>query len=129
MRLALSKDKLNHEPVAHKDDNGHHHSLNDHLTGTAKMAAEMAREFGCEEWGRLAGLWHDLGKFSKDFQEMIRFSTEPDSAAVTRHGRVDHSTAGGIYAVEKFGVIGRVLAYVIAGHHAGLPDLGFVRRV
>lgn len=65
----MNKDDLNYdEPVAHIDDNGRHHSLNDHLFGTAKMAADMAREFGCDEGGRLAGLWHDLGKFSEDFQ-------------------------------------------------------------
>ena len=37
-------------------------------------------------------------------------------------GRVDHSTAGAIYAIEKLGLQGRILAYLIAGHHAGLPD-------
>ena len=58
VRLALDKDDLHYDgPVAHKDDNGRHHSLNDHLYGTAKMAAEMAREFGCDEWGRIAGLY------------------------------------------------------------------------
>lgn len=118
----MNKVGLNDESIAHKDDNGRLHSLNDHLYGTAKMAAGMAREFGCDEWGRLAGLWHDLGKFSEDFQEMIHSSAGPGSAAVIKHVRVDHSTAGGIYAVEKIGMIGRVLAYVIAGHHAGLPD-------
>jgi CRISPR-associated endonuclease/helicase Cas3 len=36
--------------------------------------------------------------------------------------RVDHSTAGGLHAVERFGPGGRLLPYVAAGHHAGLPD-------
>jgi CRISPR-associated endonuclease/helicase Cas3 len=44
----------------------------EHLRGTAELAASFAAEFGCWEWGRLAGLWHDLGKYSKDFQEITK---------------------------------------------------------
>jgi len=35
----------------------------EHLKGTAELAASFAAEFGCGEWGRIAGLWHDVGKF------------------------------------------------------------------
>ncbi len=35
---------------------------------------------------------------------------------------IDHSTAGAIHAIRQFGAHGRILAYLIAGHHAGLPD-------
>jgi CRISPR-associated endonuclease/helicase Cas3 len=34
------------------------HWLEEHLKGTAKLAKEFASEFGCGEWGYLAGLWH-----------------------------------------------------------------------
>ena len=37
-------------------------------------------------------------------------------------GKIDHSSAGALYAVQKSGQIGKILAYLIAGHHAGLPD-------
>jgi CRISPR-associated endonuclease/helicase Cas3 len=37
-------------------------------------------------------------------------------------GRVDHSTAGALHAIEQLNMAGRILAYQIAGHHAGLPD-------
>jgi len=37
-------------------------------------------------------------------------------------GRVDHSTAGALHAIELHGILGRIPAYCIAGHHAGLPD-------
>ena len=33
------------------------HQLEDHLKGTAQLAASFAGEFGCSEWGYLAGLW------------------------------------------------------------------------
>lgn len=55
---------MNHsdEPIAHVSVDSRVHLLREHLEGTAKLAAEFAAEFGAEEWGRLAGLWHDLGK-------------------------------------------------------------------
>ncbi|NTV06818.1 MAG: CRISPR-associated helicase Cas3' [Chlorobiaceae bacterium] len=37
-------------------------------------------------------------------------------------GRIDHSAAGAMLAVEKNSSIGRILGYLIAGHHTGLPD-------
>ena len=30
----------------------------EHLKGTAELAKKFAEEFGCGEWGYLAGLWH-----------------------------------------------------------------------
>jgi CRISPR-associated endonuclease/helicase Cas3 len=37
-------------------------------------------------------------------------------------GRIDHSAAGAILAAKKNKGIGRILGYLIAGHHTGLPD-------
>jgi len=37
--------------------------LEDHLQGVADRAAQFAEAFGAGGWGKLAGLWHDLGKF------------------------------------------------------------------
>lgn len=96
------------------------HCLEEHLKGTAKLAASFAAEFGCGEWGRIAGLWHDLGKYSEDFQKMLLDSV--DAHIETKSGRVNHSTAGAIHSVEKFNMPGRIFSYLIAGHHAGLTD-------
>jgi CRISPR-associated endonuclease/helicase Cas3 len=65
-------------------------------------------------------LWHDLGKYSDDFQKMILASA--DAHIETKSGRVDHSTAGAIHSFEKFNIPGRIFSYLIAGHHAGLAD-------
>ncbi|MDI6722562.1 MAG: CRISPR-associated helicase Cas3', partial [Candidatus Aenigmarchaeota archaeon] len=59
-------------------------------------------------------------KYSQEFQNMLLATT--DAHIETKKGRVDHSTAGAIYAVEKFKRPGRIFSYLIAGHHAGLPD-------
>ena len=96
------------------------HLLEEHLNGTADLAKSFADEFNCGEWGYLAGLWHDIGKYSDDFQNMLLASA--DAHIETSPGRVDHSTAGGIYAVEKFNNGGRIFSYLVAGHHAGLTD-------
>ncbi len=62
------------EYLAHvSEDKSRFHLLEDHLTGVADWASVMAAEFGASEWAYLAGLWHDLGKYSHEFQSMILF--------------------------------------------------------
>lgn len=43
----------------------------------AELARGFADAFGAGEWGYLAGLWHDLGKYSDNPQMPIRWHTEP----------------------------------------------------
>jgi CRISPR-associated endonuclease/helicase Cas3 len=109
------------EPVAHVTEKGSTHSLREHLFGTAERAAVFAGGFGFYQWGRLTGLWHDLGKYSPAFQKKIHAAMDPE-AHLEAKARVDHSTAGGLKAIQKFGLAGRILAYIAAGHHSGLPD-------
>jgi CRISPR-associated endonuclease/helicase Cas3 len=108
--------------IAHVAKDGRCHDLCDHLTGTAKRAKEAAQHFDSAAWAELAGLWHDLGKYSKDFQDMIRSASGIDAHIETQPGRVDHSTAGALLAMREFGNAGFPLAFVVAGHHAGLAD-------
>jgi HD superfamily phosphohydrolase YqeK len=37
--------------------------LEEHLTRVAELARQFARRFDAAEWGYLAGLWHDMGKY------------------------------------------------------------------
>ena len=118
------------KPIAHaaKDASGvwrDPHDLADHLTGVAALAACHARPFGGQDWGHLAGLWHDLGKYRKRFQRYIRLASGFEANAhITGEtlGKAPHSTAGAMLACERFGIPGRILGYLIAGHHAGLHD-------
>jgi CRISPR-associated endonuclease/helicase Cas3 len=100
------------------------HLLEDHLQHTAQRAQADAVDFGIGDWAFLAGLWHDLGKYHPAFQQMIRSHSgyDPEAHLEEQSGRVDHSTAGALYALEQLGRKGQVLAYCIAGHHAGLAD-------
>jgi len=112
--------------AAHINDQGGFHRLEDHLTQVGKRSAAFAKEFQSDQWAELAGRWHDLGKYSAAFQDMIRSANGIDahveSEAPQSGGKVNHSSAGALYAVEKLSIHGRLLAYLIAGHHAGLPD-------
>ena len=112
---------MNEEPIAHITEDGRIHTLRDHLYGTAERAAVFAAVFDFRQWGWLAGLWHDLGKYAQAFQIKLK-AAAGDESHLAAKARVDHSTAGGIHAVDRFGIGGRLFAYIAAGHHAGLPD-------
>lgn len=102
------------------------HDLCDHLQEVANRAEKFAQMFDSGDWARLAGLWHDLGKFLPDWQAYIRRETgyDEDGHLEGYNGRPNHSTAGAVLSLERFNASppGRILAYLIAGHHAGLPD-------
>lgn len=46
------------------------HELEEHLRAVADLAGEFATEFGHAEWGQLAGLWHDIGKYVAVFNNL-----------------------------------------------------------
>ncbi|MDQ6960971.1 MAG: CRISPR-associated helicase Cas3' [Mariprofundaceae bacterium] len=109
--------------AAHISESKQLHLLEDHLLKVAKRATENSIPFHSGQWAELAGRWHDLGKYSATFQKMIYEANGMD-AHIEPEGiqRRNHSTAGALYAVKQLGIAGHVLAYLIAGHHAGLPD-------
>lgn len=97
--------------------------LNEHLSQVAALAKEFADSFGGGAYGRLAGLWHDLGKYSFEFQDYLRRTSDVDATSEQFRGRIDHSTAGAQHAACVLPKpANRLIAYCIAGHHAGLPD-------
>ncbi|GHS96953.1 CRISPR-associated helicase/endonuclease Cas3 [Synergistales bacterium] len=88
-------------------------TLEAHLSAVSCLAQDAADEFGAGELAQAAGLLHDIGKATKDFQLRL-------------HGKkthVDHKTEGGRIAVKRYGKqLGKLLAYIICAHHGGLPD-------
>lgn len=103
--------------------------LIDHLQGVAARARCFSAPFGAPTLGELGGLWHDLGKYAPDWQQFIRAACGADKPGAEdahleddhpRHKGPDHSAAGALYALEKLGGGGPVLAQIIAAHHAGL---------
>jgi CRISPR-associated endonuclease/helicase Cas3 len=100
--------------------------LGDHLHAVAGRAEEFASAFGWGGAAGAAGLLHDIGKTSAQFQSYIRLVQAAAGVEHIRGG--DHSTAGARVAVERYGTLGRLLAFGIAGHHAGLADGGDLDR-
>ena len=99
--------------------------LQAHLEGVSKHAAASGASFHAGDWARVAGLWHDLGKYSDAFQSYLRTASSPDphiADAPHATGRIDHSTAGAQHAATHIDILGHLLAYSIAGHHSGLLD-------
>jgi len=96
--------------------------LEEHLKNVAEMARSFAESFNAGDWGYLAGLWHDIGKYSDEFQKMLGTEEGSDAHIETKFGRIDHSTAGAKHAHNSLKDKGKLLAYAIAGHHAGLLD-------
>lgn len=85
-------------------------TLLDHLMQVAETARGFAEEFHAGEWGYAAGLRHDRGKATVEYQRRLYGGP-----------KVDHSTAG---AQEIAGELelGKLLAACITGHHGGLAD-------
>ena len=96
--------------------------LEEHLKNVAEMARSFAESFSAGDWGYLAGLWHDIGKYSDEFQKMLGTEEGSDAHIETKFRRIDHSTAGAKHAHISLKDKGKLLAYAIAGHHAGLLD-------
>ncbi len=93
-------------------------SLANHLAAVAGGAEAFGEPIGIGKAAQLAGFLHDLGKYTPAFQARLAGSRD----------RVDHSTAGaalvrGLAGRGDDAVIAELIAYAIAGHHAGLPDM------
>ena len=88
--------------------------LEDHLDGTAQLAFIFASDFNNAEWGKVLGLWHDLGKYSDEFQEYIKKNSGFEEGE--RLGKTDHTSAAAILSKEIYPNLWPPIAYCIAGH-------------
>ena len=102
--------------------------LRRHLIRVAWLARRLAREARPADAAfaaaaRWAGLRHDLGKYNPVFQQMLF-----DAAKGRPRRRVAHAIYGAAEAVAHGRRTPTDLAFAIAGHHAGLPARGDLRR-
>ncbi len=90
--------------------------LAEHLGNVAGLSSARASRLGLCWTARMAGLYHDLGKYDPAFQRKLQGEAN----------RVDHSTAGAVVLLDQLkgrdGIPAQMIAYAILGHHAGLPD-------
>ena len=105
------------EYIAHVNEiTGKIQTVKEHSENTAKLCSDYA----IPEWKNYlynVGLLHDIGKYLENFQLRIK----------GKNIRVEHSICGAIEIkkIYKNPLLGIMAAYVIAGHHAGIPDGGY----
>lgn len=94
---------------------GEWHLLDKHLRDVAELAAEHAAVFGAGDIAWWAGILHDAGKASEEFQRYLKLCHEqPERKPPT----IDHKGAGFIRALNVF----EPLAVLVQAHHGGLID-------
>ena len=111
------------------------HLLSEHLKSVATLAQEFACKVDMPSAGYLAGLAHDLGKYSAVFQRYILSANgcipqeDPEYIDPVRNkGRIDHSTAGAqhiwniLAGNPKCVPMAQILALCVFSHHSGLQD-------
>ncbi len=85
--------------------------LKEHLKKTAALARQFAESFGEGDSGELLGLFHDAGKASKKFQDVLKGC---------EHG-INHEACGAFFLWQNKQ---KLLARVAYAHHKGIdPDI------
>lgn len=133
------------EYIAHiRVSDGECQALETHLLDVKKLAETFGAKQGIMHITGLAGMLHDLGKYTVEFQNyLIEAVNHPE--APPKRGSVDHSTAGGrmlydLYHKGKIerekGILAEIVGNAIISHHSYLhdylnPDLEspYLRRV
>ena len=114
--LAHIKKDLSGQPIAVQ-------TVSQHCHNTAKYAAQCLEPVSLSAVGYLAGLVHDAGKYTANFQNYL-------VSQIGQRGSVNHTFAGVRLLLERFfsadaedfsGVVSEILALAAGGHH-GLFD-------
>ncbi|MFR0734486.1 MAG: CRISPR-associated endonuclease Cas3'' [Oscillospiraceae bacterium] len=102
-----------------------------HLSRASELCQEFLSPLGYGAWGEVLGKFHDFGKYSEDFQQVLRREKThvnhagPGAALVFQaYGGWSHGGKGQNWAAK-------LLASVIASHHGelSLVDDGVLKRV
>lgn len=103
---------------------GHQLTVKDHLREVSELAFRYGAAFGCGETAALAGQFHDFGKYSESFQDLLS----------GRASKIDHAICGAAFLNQcakgkstAEGVFMPVLE-AINGHHDGLLAYGELRE-
>lgn len=105
--------------------------LVEHLRGVQQIAEQFGEKIGLKHVAGLAGLLHDLGKYTDAFQNYIHQAAFHPERSEKKRGEVDHSTAGGrlLFSMlhtsentfyEK--LLAEIVGNAIISHHSNLQD-------
>ena len=112
---------------AKSEQNGIRVSVSDHLHSVSEIAEKYGSFFEFQNAARIAGLFHDFGKYSEAFQSVLQG---------TRQG-VDHAVCGAVIlwrlsradqkSPQKTQKALIPVIEAVNGHHAGLMDFALLR--
>ena len=111
--------------IAHIDCDGRMQTIESHCINVAVYCFNIGKKIGLANVSYIAGLLHDVGKFSNKFQNYIKKATQGKQV---HRGEVNHSSAGGIFCKEIIQgttpievLLQEIISYAIISHH-GLND-------
>lgn len=117
--------------IAHiREEDGQIQTVEEHLQDVMELAEQHGAKIGVRHIAGLAGMLHDVGKYTKQFSNYI-WKAVYDPKNAPRRGSVDHATAGGrllykYFHKEKSTIFEKLLVEVIGNaiisHHAYLHD-------
>lgn len=107
------------EYAAHISYDGKIQTVDEHCLNTAKLCEKYTESIGGAEIGYLQGIFHDVGKNTKRFNDYIRGTLN------IPRGSIDHCYAGAKYLMENFSEnyqeVLKLISRTIISHH-GLHD-------
>ncbi len=109
-----------------RNSQGVRHRLDEHLLAVAQLAARFAEKFyhgRVRTLARLAGVFHDIGKVSTDFQNYLKAVEAGFLGEKTPHSPLGAVFCQSILPTFPFK---DDLALVVAGHHSGIPEIGML---
>lgn len=116
-------------------------TVQEHLEAVASLARTYGDPLGFGAHAELAGLLHDMGKFTTKFTEYLENAVIHGEIATTK---IDHSTAGAKYLYDNFynendyqQFVIEIVGMAILSHHSGLQNFvqldmstsDYIRRV
>lgn len=117
--------------IAHiRETDRQHQTVEEHLLGVKAVAESFGSKMEVSHIAGLAGMLHDMGKYTDTFRNYILEAVNnPDSPP--KRGSVDHSTAGGKLLYNLFhageihpikGLLAEIVGNAIISHHSYLQD-------
>jgi len=135
------------ESIAHiRKRDGEIQTVEQHLLEVMKLAEKIGLKIGIPHITGLAGLLHDMGKYTEEFANYIKQAVlDPDNFPKSR--KIDHSTAGGkllflmyhrpeLATNRLYTLLAEIVGNAVISHHSYLKDYyppelekGFLHRV
>ena len=103
-----------------KNAKGEQLLIRDHLRSVAELAGRFGAAFGCEDEARLAGQFHDFGKYSDSFGDVL----------AGRQTGIDHAICGAAFLNRIAGGKQKYHPVIeaINAHHAGLTEYSLLKQ-